>query len=105
MEKAVLSGACQTLDRHRPVLYLENNILERSEALLSYIFSAGYDCWWHISPYFNQDNFYRNSTNLFAGVSRPEINVLCLPQAWQIEHLHLPRVSSAQEQWTEVITE
>jgi len=104
MEESVLAGAWQTIARHRPILYLENNIFEKSESLLGRIFSAGYDCWWHISPYFNPDNFYHNSVNLFAGVSRPEINMLCLPQEWHVENLSLPKVSSAQEKWTDVIT-
>ena len=81
MELAVLEGAKKTIKRLRPWLFIENNIQEYSERLIAWLFGVGYRCWWHLEPYFNEENFYGNRHNFLQGlVDRPEINMLCLPK-------------------------
>jgi len=45
-------------------------------ATLTLIDSLDYDAYWHISHYFNVDNFFRNKENLFSSY-HPEANLLC----------------------------
>ena len=57
MELALILGAAETLRRFRPVLYLENDRVEHSPALLSTLSRLGYDCHWHLPRFHNPDNF------------------------------------------------
>ncbi len=74
-EQLVLRGAEGTLKRIRPPLYLENDRREQSPALLAYLFSLGYEAWWHTPPLFNPDNYFGNKSDLFGAVS--SINIIC----------------------------
>ena len=76
MELDVLLGGKQLLAERKPVLYVENDRIEKSEALIRLIASFGYRLYWHLPPLFNPDNFYANSQNLFGGVV--SANMLCL---------------------------
>lgn len=78
MEREVLLGAADTIGRHRPFLYVENDRKDKSEALLRHLFELGYRVWWHTPPYYNSNNFYGNTINVFTNTVA--INVLCLPK-------------------------
>jgi hypothetical protein len=99
MEEEMLKGARKTISSCRPILFVENNIIENSESLLTFIIDLEYDCWWHFSSYFNKDNFYKNTVNIFSEVKRPEINVICFPKELNIE-LDLKKIILATESWT-----
>lgn len=77
MELAVLKGAAQTIQQHRPALYIENDRPEASPALLGYLKESGYRVYWHVSPLFNPHNVFANSENVFGRIVSK--NVLCLP--------------------------
>jgi FkbM family methyltransferase len=47
-ELAALQGAEETLARCRPTLYVENDRLEHSQALIEWLWSKDYRMWWHI---------------------------------------------------------
>lgn len=76
MEEHVLRGARQCIERFQPVLYLENDRADRSEALIELLLSMGYRLWWHLPPLFNPNNFFADSEDLFPGVA--SLNMLCL---------------------------
>lgn len=78
MEAEVLTGAAQTIRRHRPVLYVENDREEKSEALIRLIFELGYRAWWHLPPLFNPANFRAHRENVFGSVV--SLNLLCVPK-------------------------
>jgi FkbM family methyltransferase len=78
MEREVLLGAADTIGRHRPFLYVENDRKDKSEALLRNLFELGYRVWWHTPPYYDSNNFYGNTINVFTNTVA--INVLCLPK-------------------------
>ena len=99
MEEEMLKGARKTISSCRPILFVENNIIENSESLLTFIIDFEYDCWWHFASYFNKDNFYKNTVNIFSEVKRPEINVICFPKELNIE-LDLKKITLATESWT-----
>jgi len=77
METEVLKGATATISRHRPWLYVENDRKDRSSALIGMIQRLGYRLYWHLSPYFNSANYFRNTNNVFGGTV--SCNLLCLP--------------------------
>ncbi len=78
MEIEVLRGAVQTLARCRPYLYVENDRVERSDALIRLIDSLGYRLFWHRPPLFNPNNFFGNPQNVFGQIV--SLNMLCLPR-------------------------
>jgi FkbM family methyltransferase len=78
MEIDVLLGACETVKRARPVLYVESDRADKRTALCTLVESLGYTVHWHIPPLYNPENFFQNRENVF-----PEIyskNMLCLPK-------------------------
>ncbi len=77
MELAVLRGATATLERCRPILYLENDRQHQSAALLEQLLAWRYRIWWHLAPLFNPNNFRGHSVNLFTGIV--SVNLLCQP--------------------------
>lgn len=77
MEGDVLAGAKETLRRNRPLLYVENDRVEKSAALIQQLFDLGYRLWWHLPPLFNPDNYFGVVENDYGGVV--SINMLCIP--------------------------
>ncbi len=76
MEREVIEGARQLIERSRPTLYVENDRVEESAALISLIQACGYRLWWHIPPLFNPGNFFNVKENTFGEVS--SLNMLCV---------------------------
>src|SRR5262249_11490328 len=66
MERQVLAGAAQTIRRHRPILYVEDDRPDRSAELRAALDALGYVLYLHRPPYFNPDNFFHNPTNIFG---------------------------------------
>lgn len=77
MELDVLKGADDTIKRHRPILYLENDSEQRSATLIRHIQSLGYRLWWHRSTMFNPGNFRNKPSTEFAHSA--SVNILCIP--------------------------
>ena len=78
MEYDVIQGAIKTINRHRPWMYVENDRLEKSHALIEQIMALDYQLWWHIPPLFNPENFFGIKDNIYGNVS--SLNMLCLPR-------------------------
>lgn len=78
MECQVLRGAKETIGRHRPILYVENDREEQSEELIRLIASMKYRLYWHRMLVFNPDNFNANPTNVFSDMV--SINMMCVPE-------------------------
>ena len=101
MERELLQGAAQTIARHRPVLYLENDRREHSRALLRQLAELGYRAYWHLPPMARADNFRRATPDGLA--ARGSINLLCLPddRAPPVAGLHA--VASIDDWWNETM--
>jgi len=89
MEREVLAGARQTIGRLQPALYIENDRAEHSRALISLLFELGYRLWWHITPLFNPDNFFRHPRDIFGDVV--SFNMLGFPRR-DAPALQLPEI-------------
>jgi FkbM family methyltransferase len=76
MEEQALRGGEGLIRRLKPVLYVENDRLEKSDSLIRYIDSLGYRMYWHKPPYFNRNNFLGNSHDVFPRIV--SLNMLCL---------------------------
>ena len=77
-EQKVLDGATATISRFRPYIYIENDRLDRSKALIEWLWAADYNLWWHIPPLFNPDNFAGNLTNIYGTIA--SFNMMCIPK-------------------------
>lgn len=78
MEQEVLEGAVATLERCRPLLYVENDRREKSASLIRTLESLGYALFWHRPRLFNPHNFAVNPDNVFGLLHSG--NMLCCPQ-------------------------
>lgn len=78
MEGEVIQGAIKTINRCRPWMYIENDRLEKSQALIEQIMELDYRLWWHIPPLFNANNFFGVKENDYGNVA--SFNMLCLPR-------------------------
>jgi FkbM family methyltransferase len=94
MEAAVLEGARLTIERSRPILYVENDRQDRSRDLIALIQSLGYRLWWHLPPFYNPDNFDGNPDNVFGEMG--SANMLCLPQEATV-NISLPEILEPQD--------
>lgn len=79
MEAKVLKGAINTIEKFKPVLYVENNRKETSKKTVETVFDLGYRAYWHTVDYYNPDNFFGNKKDVFKSFS-PEVNMLCVPK-------------------------
>jgi FkbM family methyltransferase len=77
-ELKLLRGAARLIARDRPILYLENDRTNLSEALIAHVLELGYDACWHIVPLFRPKNLAGASSNVFGNAH--SFNMLCLPR-------------------------
>ncbi len=76
MEQGVIEGATSLIEKFKPILYVENDRVEKSEALLACIKDLGYTIYAHNPALFNPDNFTKKSENIFGNIVSK--NILCL---------------------------
>ena len=97
MEVEVLKGSGQLIETHRPIMYLENDRLERSEELLGIVARLAYNAYWHFPRVFNPDNYFGDAENVFGNVA--SVNILCVPKETNFPVTGLRQVLSVQETW------
>jgi FkbM family methyltransferase len=76
MEQAVLRGGAETIAKHRPIIYVENDRIEKSKALIELLFGYDYSLWWHLPPLFNKHNFNGVAQNDYGTIV--SVNMLCV---------------------------
>jgi FkbM family methyltransferase len=76
MEEEVLRGATRTIERFRPVLYLESDREDKRSTLFDLIRNMGYRLYWHTPSLFSPDNFRGSNSNSFGELR--SLNVLCI---------------------------
>ena len=96
-ELDVLQSGAATLSKHRPILYLENDIRPKSKDLLTYLFSLDYDLYWHIAPIFSADNFFGNSVNHWHPQGIVSLMVLAVPKEQASPMPGLAQIHNADE--------
>jgi FkbM family methyltransferase len=83
METNVLNGAVATIKKNRPTIYVENDRVENSEGLIRLLWGLEYRLYWHITPYFNQNNFFDNGANIYGNTA--SFNMLCIPAESELQ--------------------
>jgi len=82
MEKKVLEGSKKIIEKFKPILYIENDRQEKSQSLIEYIQSLGYELYWHLPRLYNANNFYKNRNNIFGNIV--SVNMLCIHKSFNI---------------------
>ncbi len=77
-ELLTLQGAVGILTSSRPVLYVENDRVEKSQALIEWLWTQNYQLFWHIPYLFNPDNFFDKAENIYGDFG--SFNMLGLPR-------------------------
>jgi FkbM family methyltransferase len=78
MELDVLKGAGRTIERHRPIVYFEQQMEHSFQEILGFFEDISYKLFWHMAQPFNQNNFRGCRENIFGGTREP--NILARPK-------------------------
>jgi len=95
MELDVLRGAAQTIRKHQPRLFVENNGTDRSPPLITWLLEQNYRLFWHVAPLFNPRNFANVTEDIFANLN--STNMLCLPPSDAAEVRGMRAVSGPED--------
>jgi FkbM family methyltransferase len=96
-ELAVLQGGVRTIARCRPLLYVENDRQDKSEALIIWIHEQGYRMYQHHTPLFNPDNYRGEKLNVFGNIVSamlfcvPDERKDLHPTEWGMERVRVVR--------------
>jgi FkbM family methyltransferase len=77
VEHEILKGAEQTIDRCRPLIYVEHDKPEQYPDMLPWLAARGYRLYQHLAPLYNPANFAGNHVNVFGSVV--SLMVLAVP--------------------------
>jgi hypothetical protein len=67
--------------KHKPIIYIENDRIEKSKELIEYLWSLGYELYWHLPRLFNPNNFFNNKENKIGNFV--SVNMLCIEKTTQ----------------------
>jgi FkbM family methyltransferase len=99
-ELDVLRSGEMQIERHRPVLYFENDVQEASPELLAYTMDTlGYDLYWHPAPIFEEHNFFGNPVNHWAPQNIVSLMVLGVPKERKKDISGLKRIKDKHDWW------
>lgn len=82
MELEVLMGALNTINKYKPIMYIENDRKEKSEALITKLKKLGYRLYPHNPSLFNPNNFFNQSRNIFGNIVSK--NLVCIHKTQNI---------------------
>jgi FkbM family methyltransferase len=77
METEVLCGALRTIQRLRPLMWLEYDREDRKEELRYTLRRLDYKAVLHVAPLYNPANWRSEATNVFPGIA--SFNLFCVP--------------------------
>lgn len=102
MEQMVLSGATETLARHKPCLYVENDRQNKSADLIRFIDAQGYRMYWHLPRLAVANNYFHNRQRVF-NKNIVSINMLCIHQDMQQDIQGLHEVKGPDDNWRDYL--
>lgn len=77
-ELSVLMGAKDTIERDKPILYVEDDRVEKSHNLRKYIKALGYTIEEHKPPLYRENNFFGLKKNIWTQ-NFASHNIICRP--------------------------
>ena len=101
MEVEVLEGARRLIQECKPFLYVENNTVEGSETILRKLASLNYRSYWAIETYYNSNNFFEDSENIFGTVT--EANLFCIHNDMTMQITQLESVQDFNDNWKKAL--
>lgn len=104
MEADVIRGAAGTIERCRPILYVENNG-EDSRVIWHALDEIDYVAFWSIGPHFNPFNAFKNGRNIWPSQTRPSANIICVHRGNLVpaEIHELPKFVGPDDNWRKAI--
>ena len=75
------------------MLYVENDRVEKSRALIEWLWTQQYRLWWHVTPLYNPQNHLGNSENVYGNLA--SFNMLALPRESSIVVAGLAQITDA----------
>lgn len=102
MEAEVLKGARDLIARCQPILFVTANNAEGDPELLGLLDDLGYRGWWHVTRYFQPDNFNARTDDIFQAY-RPDANLICFPAAAQVEINGFEPVTGRDDSWVKAM--
>lgn len=96
-ELDVLKSGTATIKRLRPVLYLENDVPDKSEELLKYLLELDYNLYWHVAPIFSPNNFLSNPVNHWEPDVIASLMVLGIPKEQNLKIDTLQQIHTPQD--------
>ena len=75
MEEDVIRGGLDLINKNNPIIYVENDRLEKSKSLIALLLDLKYRLWWHVPPLFNPNNFFVNKENIYSYLT--SCNMFC----------------------------
>ena len=100
MEASVIKGAENTIKKFKPILFVENDRLDKSEALIGLIEQHGYNLYWAVTPLYNPNNFLNNHNNIYGKTI--SVNMLCVHKT-RSQSIELPKVKDVTENYKQFI--
>ena len=95
-EREVILGAENTIARCRPYLYVENDRVDKSPALIETILGLRYRAFWHTPPLFNPENHAGRTDDVWRarlGKRFLSFNMICVPAEYAGKLPELPEVT------------
>lgn len=78
-EEMVLRGGFETIMRDRPIMYIEDDRMEKRATLREYIKELGYTYTSHQPTLYRENNFFGLKKNIWAPMNYASHNLICLP--------------------------
>ena len=78
MEEDIIKGAENLLRDSRPLLYVENDRVEKSRSLILQLQALDYRLFWHGPLLFNTANYFNDDENIYEGLA--SMNMFCVPR-------------------------
>lgn len=78
-EEEVLKGAVETINRCKPVMYIEDDRHEKSASLRKFITELGYSIEESKPPLYRENNFFGKKVNVWAPNNYISLNIICKP--------------------------
>jgi FkbM family methyltransferase len=100
MELDVLRGACKTIQKYRPIIYLENDRVERSPELCNFLIEKKYELYWHMPELISKTNFFNYP--LADNERIISINMLALPCEKKYDSFGLKKVNPQEHPFLKV---
>lgn len=99
-ELEVLRSGEMQIEKHRPILYFENDVREASAELLGYVMEKlDYRAYWHPAPIFDENNFFGNPVNHWAPRNIVSLMVLGVPAERKQEISGLRQIKARTDWW------